>query len=72
MPITKLNLDGAATKAELQRIEDEHESNVQADITADGVEAEVSTTKKGFSIAAFFKRRWNGEQAAGARIKKSF
>ena len=72
MPITKLDINGPATRAQLDRIEKEHESNVQADVTLEGVEAEVSTEKKGFSIAAYVKRKWNGETSAGARIKKSF
>lgn len=73
MPIDKpLNLDGPATKAELSRIESEHESNVQVDATVDGIEAEVSTEKKGWQIGAFFKRKWSGAVSGGARIKKDF
>lgn len=72
MPITTLDLNGPATKAELQRIEDEHESNVQVDATLEGVEAEVSTEKKGWKLSGFFKRKWKGDLSAGARIKKDF
>lgn len=71
MPITKLNLDGAATKAELDRIQAQGDSAVDVDITADGVEAEVSTTKKGWAIAAYIRRKWNGETTAGGRIRRT-
>lgn len=66
----KLTLDGPATKAELSRLEDTHASAVEADITAEGVEADVTTTKKGWKLTAFVKRKWNGETSAGGRIKK--
>lgn len=72
MPITKLNLDGPQTKAELTRIQNEHDSALDVDVTADGVEAEVSTEKKGWSLIAFAKRKWNGETSAGGRIRKTF
>lgn len=71
MPLTTLNLDGPSTKAELTRIEKESESAIEADVTKDGIEAEVSTTKKGWRIAGFWKRAWSGEQSGGARIKKT-
>lgn len=70
MPITQLNLDGPATKAELSRLEATNASAIEADITAEGVEADLTTTKKGWKFTAFIKRKWNGETSAGGRIKK--
>jgi hypothetical protein len=58
-----------AVKAELERIEDEKESAVEATVTKDGVEAEISTTKKGWTISAFAKKFWKGDLQAGAKIK---
>jgi len=72
MPITKLDINGPEVKKELSRIEAQNESAFDADITAEGVEAEISTTKKGWKVAGYFKRKWTGEKTAGARIKKEF
>jgi hypothetical protein len=72
MPITKLDLNGPEVKKELSRIEAQNESAFDADITAEGVEAEISTVKKGWGLAAYVKRKWSGETSAGGRIRKTF
>ena len=72
MPITKLDINGPEVKKELSRIEAQNESAFDADITAEGVEAEISTTKKGWGLSAYLKRKWSGEVTTGARIRKKF
>ncbi len=72
MPATKLDLD-QAVKEELNRIEGEQESAVEATVTATGVEAEISTIKRGWKISAFAKKVFGQKGVeAGAKVKREF
>lgn len=70
--MTLRDLDGEEARKHLTRIEQEQASSVEADVTAQGVEAELSTTKHGWQIAGYFKRLWKGDTTVGARVKKDF
>lgn len=52
-PPAKLTLDGPTTQTELDRIVTDGKSEIAANITKDGVTAEISTTKKGWNLGAF-------------------
>jgi hypothetical protein len=65
----KLDIDNAVTR-ELDRLEAEEGHAIEATVTETGVTAEVSTTKKGWRLAAYVRRLWKGETEAGATVKK--
>lgn len=65
----KLNLDGPAVRRELERVTAEG-AQVEATVTNEGVTAEVSKEIKGWNVAGYVKKLWQGPWIGGASIKK--
>jgi hypothetical protein len=60
-----------AAKAALDQVAKEKGGEVALEATATGIEASVSTTKKGWAVTAYAKKLWHGRGVeAGARVSK--
>ncbi len=65
----KLASEQGIHDAELDAVKKNH---ADVEVTKSGIEAEIDTTRKGFTFTAYVKRLWNGQKEAGAKISKDF
>lgn len=72
MPITTLDLNGAALREQLAKIEAEQHNAVEATIETDGVTAAISTEKDGWTVTGYVRKLWKGPVEGGARVRKTF
>jgi hypothetical protein len=72
MSLTALDLNGAALREQLAKIEAEQHNSVEATIEQDGVTASISTEKKGWTFTGYVRKVWKGDVEGGARVKKEF
>lgn len=61
-----------AAKAALDQVAKEKGGEVALEATATGIEASVSTTKKGWAVTAYARTKWDKMRGveAGARVSK--
>ena len=47
-------------------------NHAEVEVTKSGIEAEIDTTRKGWTWTAYVKRLWNGKTETGAKVSKDF
>lgn len=72
MSLTTLDLNGAALREQLQKIEREQHNSVEATVEQDGVTAAINAERKGWMLTAYVRKLWKGPVEGGARVKKEF
>lgn len=70
MPSSGKTLQEAAHDAVVAEVQKTSASSVELDVTLEGTEASINTTKKGWTITAYFKQLWKGGRSAGVRVQR--
>jgi hypothetical protein len=64
------SLADAVHDAVVAEVQKTSANSVELDVTLEGTEVSLNTTKKGWGITAYFKQLWKGGRAAGVRVQR--